>query len=528
LNELKRLAAEDLRPVSEIYDELASNASTSLDTAAYFPSWDQARNTMYYSRYKRYPRLLARGQDLRLTAEQTTKSGAQLLMYHLPTNDILIFATEAGVRLLAQSNCWCGDGPFKILPSWYQQLFTLHVFMIPVVLKDLPTYSRIFEVLHSKAEELGVQLDPAKFVCDFETALMPAIQGNFPNIWVQGCFFHFCQAVLRQVGRLGLRTDYNNQEREWLPATKILLWNVHCMAVQVDKHLERLHSRMNKRARKHHLGFYQFLQLIIDEQGKTETVVRQMHDGYTRGRGFIKRGAAYGVQQRRVAALTGRLHRSEISIEHFLSAISYHIPAPVRLKGLPTYSRIFEVLHSKAEELGVQLDPAKFVCDFETALMPAIQGNFPNIWVQGCFFHFCQAVLRQVGRLGLRTDYNNQEREWLPATKILLWNVHCMAVQVDKHLERLHSRMNKRARKHHLGFYQFLQLIIDEQGKTETVVRQMHDGYTRGRGFIKRGAAYGVQQRRVAALTGRLHRSEISIEHFLSAISYHIPAPVRL
>ncbi|KRY90925.1 hypothetical protein T4D_5184 [Trichinella pseudospiralis] len=53
LSELKRLAAEDPRPVSEIYDELASNVTTSLDTAAYFPSWDQARNTMYYSRAKR-------------------------------------------------------------------------------------------------------------------------------------------------------------------------------------------------------------------------------------------------------------------------------------------------------------------------------------------------------------------------------------------------------------------------------------------------------------------------------------------
>ncbi|KRY25872.1 hypothetical protein T03_4439, partial [Trichinella britovi] len=173
----------------------------------------------------------------------------------------------------------------------------------------LPTYSRIFEVLHSKAEELGVQLEPAKFVCDFETALIPAIQGNFPNTQVQGCFFHFCQAVLQQVGRLGLRNDYiNNQEirkkvkmlmalaflpvhlvsagfeiinvgtsselealfqyfqQEWLPATKIKLWNVHGVSVRTNNHLEGWHSRMNKRARKHHLGFYQFLQLILDEQ----------------------------------------------------------------------------------------------------------------------------------------------------------------------------------------------------------------------------------------------------------------------
>ncbi|KRY98449.1 hypothetical protein T11_4269, partial [Trichinella zimbabwensis] len=61
--------------------------------------------------------------------------------------------------------------------------------------------------------QLGVPLDLVTFVCDFETALISAIQVNFPNIRVQGCFFHFFQVVLQQVGRLGLKTDYiRNQE----------------------------------------------------------------------------------------------------------------------------------------------------------------------------------------------------------------------------------------------------------------------------------------------------------------------------
>ncbi|KRY66343.1 hypothetical protein T4A_7542 [Trichinella pseudospiralis] len=224
------------------------------------------------------------------------------------------------------------------------KLFNLHEsYLLPVVYcltvrKDLPMYSLIFQVLHSKADELCVQLDPAKFVCDFETALIPSIQGNFPNTRVQGYFFYFCQAVLRQVGRLGLRTDYiHNQEirrkvkmlmalalpvnlalagfeilngrklglvealfeyfqREWPPATKIPLWIVHGVIVRTNNHLEGWHSRMNKRARKHHLGFYQFLQLIIDEHSKTGMVVRQMDEGYTRGRGYVRRSAAYRVQ----------------------------------------------------------------------------------------------------------------------------------------------------------------------------------------------------------------------------------------
>ncbi|KRY99180.1 hypothetical protein T11_5628 [Trichinella zimbabwensis] len=99
LNELKRLAAEDPRPVTQIYHELASSASTSLNTAGNFPTWDQARHIMYYSRARRFPPLPETRQELQPTAEQRAANSGE----------------QAGVRLLAQSNCWCGDGTFKIL-----------------------------------------------------------------------------------------------------------------------------------------------------------------------------------------------------------------------------------------------------------------------------------------------------------------------------------------------------------------------------------------------------------------------------
>ncbi|KRX89521.1 hypothetical protein T4E_7059 [Trichinella pseudospiralis] len=118
LKELKRMAAEDLRLVTEICDELASNTSTSLHTVAYFPLWDHARNTMYYSSARRYPLLWGRRQNLRLTVLQTTtKSGINFChrvspfhSHNFIHNDILIFVTEDGVRLRDQSNCWCGIG----------------------------------------------------------------------------------------------------------------------------------------------------------------------------------------------------------------------------------------------------------------------------------------------------------------------------------------------------------------------------------------------------------------------------------
>ncbi|KRX32844.1 hypothetical protein T05_1866, partial [Trichinella murrelli] len=88
------------------------------------------------------------------------------------------------------------------------------------------------------------------------------------------------------VGMSGqLEALYQYFQQEWLPATKIKLWNVHGVSMRTNNHLEGWHSRMNKKARKHHLGFYQFFKLILDEQGKTKTVVRQIDDGYTHGRG---------------------------------------------------------------------------------------------------------------------------------------------------------------------------------------------------------------------------------------------------
>ncbi|KRY40948.1 PiggyBac transposable element-derived protein 2 [Trichinella spiralis] len=287
------------------------------------------------------------------------RSAAFLPVHLVPTGfEIINVGTSGQVEALFQyfQQEW--------LPATKIPLWNIHGVAVRTM-KDLPTDRRIFKYYIPKRKNLASKLI---------WPLIPAIQGNFPNTRAQGWFFHFCQAVLRQVGRLGLRTDYmNNQEvrkkvkvlmalaflpvhlvptgfeiinvgtsgqvealfqyfqQEWLPATKIPLWNIHGVSVRTNNHLEGWHSRMNKSARKHHLGFYQFLQLILDEQGKTVLVMRQIDDGCTHGRGSVRRSAAYGVQQRRVAALTSRLVHNEISVQQILSAQSYHTPEPLRL-----------------------------------------------------------------------------------------------------------------------------------------------------------------------------------------------------
>ncbi|XP_003381482.1 hypothetical protein Tsp_07148 [Trichinella spiralis] len=93
-------------------------------------------------------------------------------------------AGNENIRELAGHTVWCMDGTFKIVPEWYHQMFSIHVF--------------------KEAAALGVVLQPQTVICDFETAFIPAVQASFPGVQIQGCYFHFCQAVLRKVAELGL------------------------------------------------------------------------------------------------------------------------------------------------------------------------------------------------------------------------------------------------------------------------------------------------------------------------------------
>ncbi|KRX26763.1 hypothetical protein T07_7969 [Trichinella nelsoni] len=254
----------DPRPVTEVYDELSSNASTILDTPRTFQRGGRP-GTMYNSRSRRYPRHPPRRQDLRLSAEQTrTKSGAHFLMYHLLTSDIFNFVIEADVRLLVQKR--------------------------------------------------GFQLDSTTFLCDFETALIPAIQGNFSNTQMQGCFFHFCQIEAESGNADGISIFAGEP---CTPGFEILDVGISCQVEAFFQYFQR-EWLLDAKFRfvmsmvwlcRRPPTIWKFLQLVIDEQGKTETVVRQMDDCW--GRGSVRRSAAYGVRQR-------RCH-------------SFHIFAPVRL-----------------------------------------------------------------------------------------------------------------------------------------------------------------------------------------------------
>ncbi|KRX13218.1 hypothetical protein T07_8539 [Trichinella nelsoni] len=69
---------------------------------------------------------------------------------------------------------------------------------------------------------------------------------------------------------------FNYFRVEWMPPDRLPLWNVYNVNIRTNNELEGWHFKMNGLAGKRHLGFYELLQLLIDEQGSTETLIQQV------------------------------------------------------------------------------------------------------------------------------------------------------------------------------------------------------------------------------------------------------------
>ncbi|GMF47660.1 unnamed protein product [Phytophthora fragariaefolia] len=80
---------------------------------------------------------------------------------------------------------------------------------VPVfyVLSTSRTEDSYWDMIHSIVQATDQQIEPAEIVCDFEAALMNALQIQFPNAIVLGCLFHMKQALRRAVKRYAIPED---------------------------------------------------------------------------------------------------------------------------------------------------------------------------------------------------------------------------------------------------------------------------------------------------------------------------------
>ncbi|KRX13528.1 hypothetical protein T07_8052 [Trichinella nelsoni] len=196
--------------------------------------------------------------------------------------------------------------------------------------------------------------------------------GLLPEYEVQDCYFHFCQAVHRKVGELGLKTRNRTEEQtkrkirmllataflpvpqvdmgvslleagttgnllalfqyfrqEWMTNERLPLWNVHNVNIRTNNYLKDWHNRLNRKAGKKHNGFYELLQLLIAEQGVMDTLIQQVLLGNVTVGDLRRVNRVYAQKQRRVAQYTGECTNGRRTLEQFLEALMYITPEPI-------------------------------------------------------------------------------------------------------------------------------------------------------------------------------------------------------
>ncbi|KRX93143.1 hypothetical protein T4E_5613 [Trichinella pseudospiralis] len=254
-----------------VYEEECSSASTNLETAGQFSPHKKVKAAIYRSWAKRLPLMPSTFQELEISAHWRMK------MYESWLN--ILSGTFKNI-----------EGTFKIVPEWYQQMFTIHV-------KDLPTYHEIFDNLMLKAAASGVVRRPHTVICDFETALIPAVQASFPAFK--------CRVPLRSRNK---EEDSNGDGNSIFAASEVpAAVDLLGRNARTNNYLEDWHLKMNQQMKKHHLSFYELLHLLIDEQGSSETLIQ------------MKCTAEYDGGAR--------------TMEQFLKAIAYDVPEPVNSNG---------------------------------------------------------------------------------------------------------------------------------------------------------------------------------------------------
>jgi len=128
-----------------------------------------------------------------------------------------MFGTTENLTLLQQNDHWFIDGTFKVAPTLFTQVFTIHALInnsaYPLVYVLLPNKTEHgYELVMQKILELQPGLNPASIMVDFEKTSLNACATVFPGAGLAGCFFHLGQCLWRKVQECHLAEAYRDNE----------------------------------------------------------------------------------------------------------------------------------------------------------------------------------------------------------------------------------------------------------------------------------------------------------------------------
>ncbi|KAK3086401.1 hypothetical protein FSP39_017917 [Pinctada imbricata] len=225
MNEIKKRCREETKPIPLVYTEETSKLrtpawdSTTQEMVKRLPTYQSSYSILYRQRAKLLPKLPANLRELTLHGDWTTNTAGEpfLLVDDGTDKRILIFATQANLKYLADATTIFGDGTFYTCPDLFTQIYSIHAEvageMYHLVYALLPgktqaIYTRLFQLLRSTCLSNNIVLRPQTMFLDFEIAAHNAARATFPGIQIRGCFFHYTQCIWKKAQSTGLQTPY--------------------------------------------------------------------------------------------------------------------------------------------------------------------------------------------------------------------------------------------------------------------------------------------------------------------------------
>jgi len=134
------------------------------------------------------------------------------------SSSALIFASDEQLNLLRSAHVVYIDATFRVVPALYHQLFTIFVpraeYAFPACFALMTRKTTtLYEAVLRKVHDMEPQFQPTQVIADFEEAPAAALRSVFGDqLLVSGCWFHYAQALIKRLRKLGLTDAYHNDD----------------------------------------------------------------------------------------------------------------------------------------------------------------------------------------------------------------------------------------------------------------------------------------------------------------------------
>ena len=220
-------AKTETTPIPQIYGDEISNLRKNHYAMpdgflAEVPHFSAIKTMLYRQRHKTLPRLPKTRQEINLEGEWTRTEGGDVFLRRVEGREpILLFTTDRNLDLLCEADVVFSDGTFSTAPKLFDQLYTFHTesqgHMLPLVYSLLPnrtedTYVRTLQYIQETCHDLGFHFAPRTFQMDFEKSAHNAVRTVLPTTRLRGCLFHYTQCIWRRTQKVGLASEYTEND----------------------------------------------------------------------------------------------------------------------------------------------------------------------------------------------------------------------------------------------------------------------------------------------------------------------------